>query len=90
MVNSHNEDWNIIFWWSRDDYLFSTSLQVKSSLFLFGESTSTFTNVISTSVLPFDSNWVLLSIDLNLVAINLNSIVSFLDACLESSYIKDH
>jgi len=70
---------------SRDDNLLSTALQVSLGLLGGGEDTGRLDNVVCTSLAPWDLGWVLLGVELDSLAIDLQSILESLDRTLELS-----
>jgi len=69
----------LIFGGGTEDNLLGTTLQVLGSRFVGEESTGTFTDIVDTSFTPWDFGRVHLGIDTDLLAIDFDTFIPFLD-----------
>jgi hypothetical protein len=84
LVDTHHEHRGISRR-SRDDNLLGTTLQVSLGLLGGGEDTSRLHDVVCAGLAPWDVCWVALRVELDLLAIDLQSILEGLDLTLEET-----
>ena len=85
LVDTENEDWDVVLWWGGEDNLLGTSLKMELTLLLGKENTGRLANVVGTSRSPLNLGWVGLVEDLDGVSVNLDTTINLLDGSLESS-----
>ena len=85
VVDTNDEDWDVVLWWSGKNDFLGTSLDVQITLLLSEENTGGLANVIGTNGSPSDLGWVSLVEDLDEVSIDLDTTVALLNSSWESS-----
>ena len=85
VVDAHDEHW-CIGGWGRDDDLLCASLDVGRCLVGGGEDTGGLDNVLDAGLAPRNGSWVLLHVELNLLAVDDEALRAInLDLAIEDS-----
>ena len=85
VVDTNDEDWDVVLWWGGEDNLLGSSLDVKITLVLGKENTGGLANVVGSNSTPSDLGWISLVEDLDGVSINLDASIDLFDGTWEST-----
>ena len=87
-IDTNNENWNIIFWWSWKNDFLATSFNMKFTFILAKKNTSWFTNVISSNGSPSNLSWICFMINLNKLPIYKDSSFCLFNSSWESTVYR--